>query len=73
MKLKITLTEEMLGTKAANKDVFADFIASEYGKAAAKQGGVRLCDGAAGRRDARQCGVRQTLSGVRNTGPIFLR
>jgi hypothetical protein len=28
-KIKITLTEEMLGTKAANKDVFADFIASK--------------------------------------------
>jgi hypothetical protein len=27
--VKITLTEEMLGTKAANKDVFADFIASK--------------------------------------------
>jgi len=29
MKIKLTLTEEMLGTKAANKDVFADFIASK--------------------------------------------
>ena len=29
MKIQITLTEEMLGTKAANKDVFADFIASK--------------------------------------------
>jgi hypothetical protein len=31
MKMKVTvkLTEEMLGTKAANKDVFADFIASK--------------------------------------------
>jgi hypothetical protein len=29
MKVRITLTEEMLGTKAANKDVFADFIASK--------------------------------------------
>lgn len=29
MKLKVTLTEEMLGTKAANRDVFADFIASK--------------------------------------------
>jgi hypothetical protein len=29
MKIRITLTEEMLGTKAANKDVFADFIASK--------------------------------------------
>lgn len=29
MKIKITLTEEMLGTKAANHDVFADFIASK--------------------------------------------
>lgn len=29
MKIKITLIEEMLGTKAANKDVFADFIASK--------------------------------------------
>lgn len=29
MKIKITLTEEMLGTKAANPDVFADFIASK--------------------------------------------
>lgn len=29
MKVEITLTEEMLGTKAANKDVFADFIASK--------------------------------------------
>jgi hypothetical protein len=30
MKLKLTLTEEMLGTKAANPDVFADFIASKH-------------------------------------------
>jgi hypothetical protein len=29
MKVRITLTEELLGTKAANKDVFADFIASK--------------------------------------------
>jgi len=29
MKVKVTLTEEMLGTKAANPDVFADFIASK--------------------------------------------
>ena len=29
MQIKLTLTEEMLGTKAANKDVFADFIASK--------------------------------------------
>ena len=29
MKIKITLIEEMLSTKAANKDVFADFIASK--------------------------------------------
>jgi len=29
VKIKVTLTEEMLGTKAANKDVFADFIASK--------------------------------------------
>lgn len=29
MKVKLTLTEEMLGTKAANADVFADFIASK--------------------------------------------
>ena len=29
MKVRLTLTEEMLGTKAANKDVFADFIASK--------------------------------------------
>jgi len=29
MKIKLTLTEEMLGTKAANPDVFADFIASK--------------------------------------------
>lgn len=29
MKIRITLTEDMLGTKAANKDVFADFIASK--------------------------------------------
>ena len=29
MKIKLTLIEEMLGTKAANKDVFADFIASK--------------------------------------------
>lgn len=30
MKVKITLKEEMLGTKAANPDVFADFIASKH-------------------------------------------
>lgn len=30
MKIKIILTEEMLGTKAANPDVFADFIASKH-------------------------------------------
>jgi hypothetical protein len=29
MKIKITFTEELLGTKAANKDVFATFIASK--------------------------------------------
>jgi hypothetical protein len=29
MNVRITLTEEMLGTKAANKDVFADYIASK--------------------------------------------
>lgn len=29
MKIRLTLTEEMLGTKAANHDVFADFIASK--------------------------------------------
>ena len=29
VKVKLTLAEEMLGTKAANKDVFADFIASK--------------------------------------------
>lgn len=29
MKIKITLTEEMLGTKAADKDVFATYIASK--------------------------------------------
>lgn len=29
LKVKLTLTEELLGTKAANKDVFADFIASK--------------------------------------------
>lgn len=29
MKVKLTLTEQMLGTKAANPDVFADFIASK--------------------------------------------
>jgi hypothetical protein len=29
MNIRITLTEELLGTKAANKDVFADFIASK--------------------------------------------
>lgn len=29
MKIKITLTEDMLGTKAANADVFADYIASK--------------------------------------------
>jgi hypothetical protein len=30
MKIKLTLTEEMLGTKASNPDVFADFIASKH-------------------------------------------
>src|SRR5689334_13066340 len=30
MKIRITLIEEMLGTKAANPDVFADFIASKH-------------------------------------------
>lgn len=30
MKVKLTLTEEMLGTKAANPDVFANFIASKH-------------------------------------------
>jgi len=29
IKIRLTLTEEMLGTKAANHDVFADFIASK--------------------------------------------
>jgi hypothetical protein len=29
MDIRITLVEEMLGTKAANKDVFADYIASK--------------------------------------------
>lgn len=29
MKIQITFTEELLGTKASNKDVFADFIASK--------------------------------------------
>lgn len=29
MKVEITLTDEMLGTKAANPDVFADYIASK--------------------------------------------
>ena len=29
LKVRLTLTEEMLGTKAANKDVFADYIASK--------------------------------------------
>jgi hypothetical protein len=29
VKVRLTLTEEMLGTKAANPDVFADFIASK--------------------------------------------
>lgn len=29
IKVRLTLIEEMLGTKAANKDVFADFIASK--------------------------------------------
>jgi len=29
MKIKVTLTEPMLGTKAANEDVFTDFIASK--------------------------------------------
>lgn len=30
MKVRITLVEEMLGTKAANPDVFADYIASKH-------------------------------------------
>jgi hypothetical protein len=30
MKIEITLTEEMLGTKAANPEVFATFIASKH-------------------------------------------
>lgn len=30
MKIRITLIEEMLGTKAANPNVFADFIASKH-------------------------------------------
>jgi hypothetical protein len=30
MKIKMTFTEEALGTKAANKKVFADFIASKH-------------------------------------------
>lgn len=30
MKVRLILTEEMLGTKAANADVFADFIASKH-------------------------------------------
>lgn len=30
LKIKLILTEEMLGTKAANKDVFTDFIASKH-------------------------------------------
>jgi hypothetical protein len=30
MKIQIKLTEEMLGTKAANPDVFTDFIASKH-------------------------------------------
>lgn len=30
LNIKLTLTEEMLGTKAANKDVFADYIASKH-------------------------------------------
>jgi len=30
MKIKITFTEEVLGTKAANKDIFQDFIASKH-------------------------------------------
>lgn len=30
MKIRITLIEEMLGTKAANADVFADYIASKH-------------------------------------------
>lgn len=29
MKVRLTLTEEMLGTKASNPDVFSDFIASK--------------------------------------------
>lgn len=29
MKVRLTLLEELLGTKSANKDVFADFIASK--------------------------------------------
>lgn len=32
MKVRLTLKEEMLGTKAANPDVFADFIASKHPK-----------------------------------------
>lgn len=30
MKVKLTLTQEMLGTKAANKEVFKDWIASKH-------------------------------------------
>jgi len=30
MKVKLTFTEECLGTKAANKDIFKDFIASKH-------------------------------------------
>jgi hypothetical protein len=30
MKIRITMQEEMLGTKAANADVFADYIASKH-------------------------------------------
>lgn len=30
MKVTLTLTEEMLGTKASNPDVFADYIASKH-------------------------------------------
>lgn len=35
LKIKLTLTEEMLGTKAANADVFADYIASKHPKGTA--------------------------------------
>ena len=30
MNVRLVLVEEMLGTKAANADVFADFIASKH-------------------------------------------